>query len=82
DELDKEAEEAELDKKADELQNKVADLEKELSKLEDNLKDAEINNVEDYIKEGLEEAIATKQAELEKTQKELDAALNELGPDG
>ncbi|HIH3004425.1 TPA: hypothetical protein ACYQCW_002146, partial [Streptococcus pneumoniae] len=30
----------------------------------------------------LQNKLATKKAELEKTQKELDAALNELGPDG
>ena len=51
-----------MNKKVEALQNQVAELEEELSKLEDNLKDAETNNVEDYIKEGLEEAIATKKS--------------------
>ncbi|HEV1047936.1 TPA: cell surface protein, partial [Streptococcus pneumoniae] len=78
DELDKEAAEAELDKKVEALQNKVADLEKEISNLEILLGGAD--SEDDTA--ALQNKLATKKAELEKTQKELDAALNELGPDG
>ncbi|MDV8731036.1 nucleoside triphosphate hydrolase, partial [Streptococcus pneumoniae] len=62
----------------DELQNKVADLEKEISNLEILLGGAD--SEDDTA--ALQNKLATKKAELEKTQKELDAALNELGPDG
>ncbi|HGP7903257.1 TPA: cell surface protein, partial [Streptococcus pneumoniae] len=60
------------------LQNKVADLEKEISNLEILLGGAD--SEDDTA--ALQNKLATKKAELEKTQKELDAALNELGPDG
>ncbi|VKQ08854.1 pneumococcal surface protein PspA [Streptococcus pneumoniae] len=62
------------------LQNKVADLEKEVARLESDLKDAEENNVEDYVKEGLEKAITEKKAELEKAEAELEEALKGLEP--
>ena len=64
------------------LQNKVADLEKEVARLESDLKDAEENNVEDYVKEGLEKAITEKKAELEKAEAELEEALKGLEPKG
>ncbi len=62
------------------LQNKVADLEQEISKLEEQLKDAENGDVEDYVKEGLEKAIAEKKAELEKAEAELNAVLYGVEP--
>ncbi|HHK6814669.1 TPA: hypothetical protein ACQXFL_002109, partial [Streptococcus pneumoniae] len=65
-------------KKVESLQNKVADLEKEISNLEILLGGAD--SEDDTA--ALQNKLATKKAELEKTQKELDAALNELGPDG
>ena len=68
------------DAKVEALQNKVADLEKEVARLESDLKDAEENNVEDYVKEGLEKAITEKKAELEKAEAELEEALKALDP--
>ena len=68
------------DAKVTELQNKVADLEKEVARLESDLKDAEANGAEDYVKEGLEKAIAEKKAELEKKEAELEEALKGLEP--
>ncbi|WP_257642923.1 RICH domain-containing protein, partial [Streptococcus pneumoniae] len=64
--------------KLEELSDKIDELDAEIAKLEDQLKDAEKNNnVEDYVKEGLEKTIAEKKAELEKTEADLKKVANE-----
>ncbi|MDS3020860.1 cell surface protein, partial [Streptococcus pneumoniae] len=50
----------------------------EIARLQSDLKDAEENNVEDYIKEGLEQAIADKKAELATTQQNIDKTQKDL----